>query len=123
MILEVRSRIEIHLEFDLMSRNGGMMAEQDSMTQPKGKSAKGKAVYKRGKSDASSRKAEEPTGGDATEAAENHGSIDAQDPHVVARIQQRAYWLYEAGGFEHGHDLEHWLEAERQVRGLSDQNG
>jgi hypothetical protein len=97
---------------------GALMSEQDSMTQPKGKSAKGKTVYRRGKPDASSRRAEEPT-----EAAQNHGSIDAQDPHVVARIQQRAYWLYEAGGFEHGHDLEHWLEAERQVRGLSDQNG
>jgi hypothetical protein len=38
----------------------------------------------------------------------------------MAKIRQRAYGLFEAAGREHGHDLEHWLEAERQVTGSSD---
>jgi hypothetical protein len=33
------------------------------------------------------------------------------------RIAQRAYELYEAGGYEQGRALEHWLEAEREVIG------
>jgi Protein of unknown function (DUF2934) len=33
-----------------------------------------------------------------------------------ARIQQRAYELFEARGWEHGRDVEDWLEAEQQVR-------
>jgi hypothetical protein len=28
--------------------------------------------------------------------------------------------LFEAAGRQHGHDLEHWLEAERQIAGSSD---
>ena len=35
------------------------------------------------------------------------------------RIAQRAYALYEAGGYEQGRALEHWLEAEREVAGES----
>lgn len=31
------------------------------------------------------------------------------------KIRERAYLLFEACGCQHGHDLEHWLEAERQV--------
>lgn len=30
-------------------------------------------------------------------------------------IQQLAYTFYCQCGYEHGHDLEHWAEAERQV--------
>jgi Protein of unknown function (DUF2934) len=33
------------------------------------------------------------------------------------RIAQRAYELYQAGGYEQGRALEHWLEAEREVIG------
>jgi hypothetical protein len=32
-------------------------------------------------------------------------------------IRKRAYALFESHGCEHGHDLEHWLEAEAQVMG------
>jgi len=42
----------------------------------------------------------------------------SQDSSVHQRISQRAYLLYEESGFRHGNDLEHWLEAERQVRTL-----
>jgi Protein of unknown function (DUF2934) len=36
-------------------------------------------------------------------------------------IEVRAYELYEACGCENGHDLEHWLEAERQLSELDEQ--
>jgi hypothetical protein len=32
-------------------------------------------------------------------------------------IRMLAYQLFCECGCEHGHDLEHWLEAERRVRG------
>jgi hypothetical protein len=31
-------------------------------------------------------------------------------------IAQRAYELYASSGFQNGRDVEHWLEAERQLR-------
>ncbi len=31
------------------------------------------------------------------------------------QIEQLAYQLYCQCGYEHGHDLEHWAEAERRV--------
>lgn len=91
------------------------MTEPESMTQTRGKSGKGKAVFKRGKSEAPSETA-------SRERQESDSRRDEtsseQDPQIIARIQQRAYWLYEASGFEEGRALEHWLEAERQVTGL-----
>jgi Protein of unknown function (DUF2934) len=97
------------------------MNEPDSsMTQARGKSGKAKAVFKRNRSEAPSgtrsRQAQEFAGDPSTDQEQASSGQDAQ---VIARIQQRAYWLYETGGFEHGHDLEHWLEAERQVTGSS----
>ena len=38
-----------------------------------------------------------------------------RDPHIFIKIQERAYSLFQASGFKHGHDLEHWLEAEREI--------
>jgi hypothetical protein len=32
-------------------------------------------------------------------------------------IARRAYELYEQGGFQQGHDLDHWLVAERELQG------
>jgi DUF2934 family protein len=43
--------------------------------------------------------------------------MPSRDPQLISRIQQRAYVLFRACGCEHGHDLEHWLEAERQITG------
>jgi hypothetical protein len=34
----------------------------------------------------------------------------------AAEIAVEAYALYVAGGYQDGHDLEHWLEAERLLR-------
>ena len=36
-------------------------------------------------------------------------------PDLNRLIRERAYLLYQSSGCEHGHALEHWLEAERQV--------
>ncbi len=33
---------------------------------------------------------------------------------VYKAIEQRAFVLHELGG-EHGHDVEHWLEVEREI--------
>jgi hypothetical protein len=38
------------------------------------------------------------------------GSMDERD------VAQRAYRRYEARGFEDGHDMADWLEAEREAR-------
>jgi urease accessory protein UreF len=38
------------------------------------------------------------------------GSMDERD------VAQRAYRRYEARGFEDGHDMDDWLEAEREAR-------
>jgi Protein of unknown function (DUF2934) len=32
-------------------------------------------------------------------------------------IRKRAYQLFELHGCQHGHDMEHWLEAEAEVTG------
>lgn len=99
---------------------GARMTEPESMTQTRGKSGKAKAVIKRSKSEApsetASRQRQEPGRSSSTDSRRDETSSE-QDPHVIARIQQRAYWLYEASGFEEGRALEHWLEAERQVTG------
>jgi hypothetical protein len=53
---------------------------------------------------------------------QDSGATATRDPEVLASIQQRAYMLFEAGGYDHGHDLEHWLEAERQIRDSSERS-
>ncbi|TKB80628.1 MAG: DUF2934 domain-containing protein [Nitrospira sp.] len=37
------------------------------------------------------------------------------------RIAELAYILYERSGFQDGKDVEHWLEAERQIKAVRDQ--
>ena len=98
------------------------MTEPESTTQTRGKGGKGKAVFKRGKSESPSETAsqgrQEPGTSPSTDPGHDEMSRD-ENPQIIARIQQQAYWLYEAGGFKDGHALEHWLEAERQVTGAS----
>jgi hypothetical protein len=50
----------------------------------------------------------------------SHGSTNGEkdEGNLHRRIAERAFLLYEASGFRHGNDLEHWLEAERQVKTL-----
>ena len=47
----------------------------------------------------------------ARTAASNGGIVDTND--AVAR---RAYEIYESRGAQHGFDLDHWLEAERELK-------
>ena len=37
-------------------------------------------------------------------------------PDLTVQIQERAYRLFQSSGYQHGHALEHWLEAERQLK-------
>jgi hypothetical protein len=52
-------------------------------------------------------------------AAEDQPTIAAEDRRVITKddVAQRAYQLFLARGHTHGHDVEDWLEAERQLRG------
>jgi Protein of unknown function (DUF2934) len=104
------------------------MTEHESMTQvregqgaARGKGGKGKAVIKRSKGEAPSQQQEPQVEGRSSVPERSEGR-EAQDPELISRIQQRAYLLFEAGGFEHGRDLEHWLEAERQITGSWDRS-
>ncbi|MBX3308769.1 MAG: DUF2934 domain-containing protein [Nitrospira sp.] len=45
--------------------------------------------------------------------------VEGQD-HLHRQIAELAYLLYERSGFQDGNDLEHWLEAERKIRGVRD---
>ena len=55
-----------------------------------------------------------PTNGRADARVEEQDQLHQQ-------IAELAYVLYERSGFQDGNDLEHWLEAERQVKGVLDQ--
>ena len=51
-----------------------------------------------------------PVNGRSAAHAEGHD-------HLHRQIAERAFFMYERSGFQDGKDLEHWLEAERQVTG------
>ena len=36
---------------------------------------------------------------------------------VLSKIEKRAYQIFEENGYNHGQEVENWLEAERQVLG------
>lgn len=88
-----------------------------------GKRGKRKTTIKRGKTGAVPSEPEAP----ARPPDHSPGILSAQpshgerDPSVFYKIQERAYWLFASGGYQHGQALEHWLEAERQVIGSPDQ--
>jgi hypothetical protein len=100
-------------------------------SEARSRGGKGKAVTKGSKGESRSR----------TQAAQKHAepmeaprvfsrqpdpqgshAMPSWDPQLISRIQQRAYVLFQACGCEHGHDLEHWLEAERQITGSFDRS-
>lgn len=90
----------------------------------KGSSNKGKTIVRRNKGETPSREQTEQMearrGADRQPDPGVSRATPSRDPHLIARIQQRAYVLFKACGCEHGHDLEHWLEAERQISGSSE---
>jgi len=112
---------------------GARMTEPDSAMQiravseaTRSKAGKAKSVIKRGKAGTPSRERPAEVGcrGEAIRQPDPGVSpaTPSRDPHLMARIQQRAYVLFKACGCEHGHDLEHWLEAERQITGSPDRS-
>jgi len=58
--------------------------------------------------------------GSANASAPSAGAFAAHDRGAIAR---RAYELFEARGGLHGHDLDDWLEAERQIGGVKATTG
>ncbi len=53
-----------------------------------------------------------------TLSEKGNGASKVPSPDALhAQITQRAYELYEQRGREHGHDVDDWREAERQVLG------
>ncbi|MBS1989666.1 MAG: DUF2934 domain-containing protein [Cyanobacteria bacterium SZAS LIN-3] len=54
------------------------------------------------------------------EAQVSQSMVISVAPEVCAenqaeKIAQRAYLIWEASGYQHGHHEEHWLEAEKQL--------
>jgi hypothetical protein len=102
-----------------MNEREGMTHVREGQEATRSKGGKGKAVIKRSKQTPAQQQDAQAEGGRSTSeqqpVSEGSGGKEVQDPHLMARIRQRAYLLFEAGGFQHGHDLEHWLEAERQI--------
>ena len=43
---------------------------------------------------------------------------DTVNVSELDRIRQRAYELWETRGYPHGRDLEHWLQAEREISAI-----
>ena len=41
-------------------------------------------------------------------------SVSSPDD-LQGKISRRAYQLYEEGGWVNGHDMDHWLKAEREI--------
>jgi len=106
--------------------------EQDKKTEPRKRTATSAGKRKTAaQAEAAKDRSETPStdaagaGLDATvsASAETGGPIAHQiangerEPRLFASIRARAYLLFEEGGRQHGHDLDHWLEAERQVMG------
>ena len=56
----------------------------------------------------------------SSDGSTNGGSEDWAEgcEPLHQRIAELAYILYERSGFQDGKDLEHWLEAERQVKAV-----
>ena len=56
----------------------------------------------------------------AKDPAEKPPATVAEPQELEIQIRQRAYELYEARGWEDGHDLEDWLRAEEKINAKSE---
>jgi hypothetical protein len=67
---------------------------------------------------------EEQDGGAAMPVARHPERVrpgdSSQNPVTVSEIRERAYTLFTSCGCQQGHDLDHWLEAERQIKESAD---
>jgi hypothetical protein len=50
-----------------------------------------------------------------TEVQTESANLEEHDNAVRKAIERRAHALYAFGGFEDGHDREHWGQAEREL--------
>ena len=50
--------------------------------------------------------------------AQNKAETAALPERKLEWITQRAYQLFEQRGFEHGHDVEDWLQAEAEAAAM-----
>lgn len=58
---------------------------------------------------------------ESSSAGSTNGRFEDQTEgqgNLPQRIAERAFFLYARSGFQDGKDLEHWLEAEQQVKGV-----
>jgi hypothetical protein len=91
------------MEADLRERNRATARSAESV-----ESAPQRPAGKRAKTAARSRS--------ATASARGRGRRVALGPPTHDEIAVRAYELYAQSGGEHGRHVDHWLEAERQLR-------
>jgi hypothetical protein len=54
--------------------------------------------------------------GSARRRADPVSAILSEAPPTREQIAVRAYELFAAGGYQHGHSEEHWLQAERELK-------
>ena len=54
--------------------------------------------------------------GPVATASDRTPEVPRQLPIGDGEIARRAYALFQARGGEHGHDIEDWLQAERELR-------
>lgn len=57
-------------------------------------------------------------GNDVTAYSQEMENQETSEKDVHRHVAIRAFLLYEASGYRDGNDLEHWFEAERQVKEL-----
>lgn len=72
---------------------------------PESHSKKRKTIVKRGKPDKLTSDLRESGGASQDQTAEATPEPlpnRERDPHMFIKIQERAYWLFQAGGFQHG---------------------
>lgn len=55
-------------------------------------------------------------------AAKKGNTLGTDSDTAQEEIRALAYQLFCECGYEHGHDVEHWLEAERQVLSRHQEN-
>ncbi len=46
-------------------------------------------------------------------------NASGRESAIITQVSIRAYQLYESRGKKHGHDLDDWLRAERQVLSMN----
>jgi hypothetical protein len=62
------------------------------------------------------------TRSEAAATANDRGGKNTAHAVAAADVAQRAYDLYLARGRADGHDVEDWLQAERELRGVNDKS-